>query len=248
VDVTNPDGSTDNATFVYHADGTFTGTDVTTPAGGSPTTTVTGYDDQHRWLSVDVTNPDGSTDNSTYVYNADGTFTGSEVKTPAGGGPVTTTISSYDAQAHALTQNTYTPSADGSYTDTWAVAGGPQGSYWWNSSTREYQENWYNSDGTQWTDNYQYAAGGSPGSTGYSFTESYTASDGSHGTRQFDASSGVTSLGWDSATSGPLSGTTTDAGFIGLQKDGELTNTQPDPTFFNPTVSPGFNAFLTGHG
>jgi len=138
-------------------------------------------------------------------------------------------------------------SADGSYTDSWAIAGGSQGSYWWNSSTREYQENWYNSDGSSWTDDYQYAPGGGPANAGSFYTEAYTASDGSHGTRQFDSSSGITSVSWSSNATGALTGTTSDSGFIGLQTDGELTNTLPDPTFFNPNVSPGFNAFLAGH-
>jgi YD repeat-containing protein len=267
---TGADGSTNDSTYAYHVDGSYTDTVVGTPAGGGSTTTVYGYDAQGHLLSDAVRNPDGSTadytfnpqgqltnadttasdgstNDSTYVYNADGSYTDTVVATPAASA-ATTTVYGYDAQGHLVSDNTYVPAADGSYTDSWFNQDASHGSYWWNSSTREYQENWYNSDGTHWTDDYQYAAGGSPGSTGYSFTESYTASDGSQGTRQFDASSGVTSLSWDSALSGPLSGTTADAGFIGLQNDGELTNTQPDPTYFNPTVSPGFNAFLTAHG
>jgi hypothetical protein len=46
---------------------------------------------------------------------------------------------------------------------------------------------------------------------------------------------------------GTITGTVTDSGFIGLQNEGELTNTQPDLSFFNPTVSPAFQSFLAGH-
>ena len=75
----------------------------------------------------------------------------------------------------------------------------------------------------------------------------YEASDGSHGTRQFDASTDTTSLTWYSNSTGTLSGSISDEDFIGLQGDGRLTNTQPDLTFFNPNVSPGFSQVLAGH-
>lgn len=103
------------------------------------------------------------------------------------------------------------------------------------------------SDGSNWTDEYQYASGGSPGAAGYSFIERYSGSDGSQGMRQYDASTGAITLSWDSTATGTLSGTTTDSGFIGLQNDSELTSTQKDLTFFNPNVSSSFNAFLAAN-
>jgi hypothetical protein len=76
--------------------------------------------------------------------------------------------------------------------------------------------------------------------------ETYTSSDGSHGTRQYDSSTGLANISWDSSATGSLSGTSqTAAGFVGLQNDGELTNSQSDLTFFNPAASPAFSAFLT---
>ena len=165
---------------------------------------------------------------------------------PISGDP-TTTVSVYSAQGALLSQNAYTPSsADASYTDTWSNADGSHGTYWWNASTSEYLDAWYNADGSSFTDEYQYSSGGSP-SSGASFTETYTGSDGSEGTRTYDASSGALSVNWDSAATGSISGTVTDAGFYGLQQDGELTNTQPDLSFFNPNVSPAFEGFLTAH-
>jgi hypothetical protein len=80
-----------------------------------------------------------------------------------------------------------------------------------------------------------------------SFTETYTDSNGDQGTRQFDASTGIVNLSWDSSATGTETGTTTDSGFIGLQNDGELTNTQADPSFFNPAVSSAFQNFLAAH-
>jgi hypothetical protein len=153
----------------------------------------------------------------------------------------------YGAQGSILNENTYTPGQDGSYSDTWSQADGSHGSYWWNASTSEYQESWYDSDGSSWTDQYQYASGGSPVTTGSSFVETYSASDGSQGSRQYDASTGGVALSWASASTGQLNGTTTDSGFIGLQNDSELTNTRADVTFFNPNVSASFNAFLAAH-
>jgi hypothetical protein len=153
----------------------------------------------------------------------------------------------YDADGNQVSENDYTPGTDESYVDNWTNVDGSHGSYWWNASTSEYKETWYNSDGSNWTDDYQYSTGGSPATSGYSYLETYSGSDGSQGTRQFDASTGSTSLTWDSAATGSLSGSTTDSGFLGLQNDGELTNTQQDLTFFNPNVSPGFNAFLAAH-
>jgi Ca2+-binding RTX toxin-like protein len=246
IDVTNPDGSTDDSSYVFHTDGSVTQTEVVTPEGGSSTTTVYQISAQNQWTSVDVTNPDGSTDDTTYTYNADGSQTHTILETPAGGGAATTVVANYSADGALLSDNTYTPSSDGSYTDNWNADGG-YGSYWWNASTSEYQETWTNSDGSSWTDEYQYASGGSPATTGYSFLETYSASDGSQGTRQYDASTGAVTVSWDSASTGQLSGTTTDSGFYGLQEESELTNTQPDLTFFNPSVSPNFGEFLHAH-
>ena len=248
VDITNPDGSTDDSTYAYNADGTSIQTEILTPAGGGGITTVLwSFGTGNQVLSRDQTNPDGSTDDTTYDYHSDGTYRQTEVVEPADGSSSTTTVSDYDNRGNLVDQNAYMLSSDGAYTDTWSKQDGSHGSYWWNTSSREYEETWYNADGSSWTDDYQYATGGSPTATGISFTETYTASDGSHGTRQFDATAGTVDLSWYSSATGSLSGTTTDAGFIGLQTDGELTNTTADPTFFNPAVSPSFQAFLSGH-
>jgi Ca2+-binding RTX toxin-like protein len=249
VDITNPDGSTDDSSYVFNTDGSVTQTEVVTPSGGGgSTTTVYQINSQNQWTSKDVINPDGSTDDTTYTYNADGSQTDTEVQTPAGGGTVTTIVANYSADDTLLNDNSYALSSDGSYTDNWnSDVNGSHGSYWWNASSSEYQESWYDSDGSSWTDQYQYASGGSPATTGYSFTETYEASDGSEGSRQYDASTGAVTLSWDSASTGQLNGTTTDSGFYGLEDESELTNTQPDLTFFNPSASPNFNAFLNAH-
>jgi Ca2+-binding RTX toxin-like protein len=248
LDKTYANGSTDNTTFIYNADGSGSSTEVVTPADGSGvTTTVTDYNAAWQTTSVDITSPDGSTLDSTYAYNADGSYTQTLLGTPAGGGAVTTTVADYDSSGNQLSENAYTPSSTGSYTDNWQNQDGSYGGYWWNASTGEYQETWHDSNGASWTDDYQYAAGGSPGSSGVSFTETYTDSAGDQGVRQYNATTGITSVSWDSSTTGALTGTTTDSGFIGLQNDGELTNTQHDPSFFNPAVSPAFQSFLAGH-
>lgn len=267
---TYADGSTDNWTFTYNSGVKTSATEESTPAGGGSTTEVYGYDSsgdtvskevtnpdgssedytydtQGRELTVDVTNADGSTVDATFSYNSDGTSSSTNISTPAGGGSSTTTAYQYDAQGKQLSENSYTPATDGGYADNWEKADGSSGSFWWNASTSEYQETWYNTDGSHWTDDYQYASEGSPGATGYSFVETYGASDGSQGTREYNASTGAVTLSWDSAATGSLSGTTSDSGFIGLQNEGELTNTQQDPTFFNPQVSTSFNAFLAAH-
>lgn len=270
VDNTYSDGSTDDWSYSYNADGTSSATEVSTPAGGGATTTVYGYDSsgdtvskqvtnpdgssvaytydsQGRELTIDVVNADGSTDDATRSYNGDGSWSETDVSTPTGGGAATTTVYQYTAQGSVVNENSYTPASDGSYTDTWSMANGSQGTYWWNASTSTYEETWYDSNGSSWTDEYQYASGGSPGSSGYSFLETYTGSDGSQGSRQYDASTGAITLSWDSPSTGQLSGTTTDSGFIGLQNEGELGNTQQDLTFFNPNVSSSFSAFLAAH-
>lgn len=265
--VVNADGSTSKSTYTYNWDGSYSDAVVVNSASGATTTNVYGYDSANHMLSDDVTNPDGSTmdytynaqgqlmsadvinaDGSTsgsiYTYNPDGSYIDTVVATSTAS-TSTTTEYGYDAEGHLL--NIYTPSTGGSYTDSWSSEDGSHGSYWWNASTMEYQDAWYNSDGTYWTDEYQYAAGGAPSIAGSSYKETYTASDGSQGIRQFDASSGVTSLSWYSAETGPLSGTTADSGFIGLQNDMEATNISPDPSFFNPATNPAFQSFLTAH-
>jgi hypothetical protein len=247
-DATNPDGSTDDVSYTYNSDGSLSSVEVLTPAsGGGATTTVTDFDVNWRLVSEDVVNPDGSTVDSTYAYNADGSYVQTSLSTPAAGGPVTTKVSDYDNNDGLLSANSYTPSSDGSYTDQWEKSDGSAGSYWWNTSSAEYQANWHNSDGSYSTDDYQYGSGGTPGTNGVSFTETFRDSSGDHGTRQYDASTGVTSLTWYSSATGTLTGTTTDNGFIGLQDQGELTNTVNDPSFFNPAVSPSFQSFLAGH-
>ena len=271
-DITGPDGSTSNSTYRYNADGSYVQTEVDTPAGGQATTIVWNYDSsgdgiatskaitnpdgstetetydaQARVVSDDITGADGSTSNSTYGYNADGSYVLTEVNTPAGG-EVTTTVWNYDSSGNLVSDNQYTPTAGGSYTDSWNNSNGSEGGYWWNASTPEYQATWYDaSDGVQSTDDYQYSAGGSPGTSGASFVETYSDSAGDSGTRQYNASTGITSVSWYSAATGTITGTVTDSGFIGLQNDGELTNTQNDPSFFNPTTSPAFQHFLAGH-
>jgi YD repeat-containing protein len=269
-DVTAANGSTQDATNSYNADGSYTETQVETPAGGGAASTfIIDYSAQSQELSSSTTYPDGSTEQVTYdsqgrpvtddvasadgsaqdvtnSYNADGSYVQTTVTTPVGGA-ATTAVTDYDSNGNRLSENVYTPSSGGSYTDSWQNQDGSYGGYWWNASTQQYQETWQDSNGANWTDDYQYAAGGSPGSTGVSFTETYTDSAGDQGTRQYNAATGVTSLTWDSSATGMLTGTTTDSGFIGLQNNGELTNTQQDPSFFNPTVSPAFQSFLAGH-
>jgi YD repeat-containing protein len=270
-DVTNTDGSSSVASYSYNADGSYSDTVVTTPADGNgSTTTVYGYDVQGHLLSDDITNPDGSTVNyaynaqgqltsadvtnadgstsdASYSYNADGSYSDTVVTTPAAGGSSTTTVYGYDAQGALASENSFTPAADGSYADSWWRADGSHGAYTWDSTTGVYQDSWVDASGTYWTDDYQYAAGGTPGESGVSFTETYSASNGSQGTRQFDSSSDQTTVTWYTSTLGTLTGTTNDAGFIGLKNNDGLSNTEQDPTFFNPAVSPGFSAFLAGH-
>jgi hypothetical protein len=171
------------------------------------------------------------------------------VATPAGGGTSTTTVDDINAQGQMTNQNSYLQDANGSYADTWSNQDGNHGIYWWNASTLEYQESWQNPDGSTFTDDYRYSSGGSPGSANVSFAETYGDSHGDQGTRQFDATTGITTVTWDSAQTGSISGTSpNDSGFIGLQLEGELTNTVNDPSYFNPLASPAFSSFLTTHG
>src|SRR6185437_232526 len=152
-DYTYADGSTADVTYTRNSDGTSSTTDVSTPGGGGgSTTTITSYDASGNEVSQQITNPDGSTESDTfnsqglrvtadytyadgstadvtYTRNSDGTSSTTDVTTPAGAGAVTTSVSSYDAQGNQLSQNGYTPSADGSFTDTWSKADGSHGSY-----------------------------------------------------------------------------------------------------------------------
>jgi hypothetical protein len=157
-------------------------------------------------------------------------------------------VSDYNSGGQLQTQNVYELDANGSYNDNWSKPDGSYGSYWWNESTGEYDDFVSNSNGTWWDDDYQFASGGSPATKGYSFTESYYESDGSNGTRQYDAASGATNVSWYSSQTGTTAtGNVPDSGFYGLQADEGLTNTQQDPTFFNPSVSPSFQLFLAQH-
>jgi Ca2+-binding RTX toxin-like protein len=77
--ITNPNGSTDDFTFSYNADGSCTETEVYTAAGASAsTTTISNFDAAGNLLSENITNPNGSTDDSTFSYNADGSSTQTE--------------------------------------------------------------------------------------------------------------------------------------------------------------------------
>jgi hypothetical protein len=60
------------------------------------------YDSQGRPLTVETVNANGSTDDATYAYNADGSYSETVVSTPAGGGTSSTTISYYDASGNPL--------------------------------------------------------------------------------------------------------------------------------------------------
>ena len=268
---TSSNGATADSTYSYNSDGSFTATTIDTPAGGGvPTTVVQGIDSEGNLVSSLQTNPDGSTEydswndqgqhlsevdtaadgssnNTTFSYNADGSFITTEVETPAGGTPVTTEVVGYDSSGNELNDNSYTPGTNGSYTDGWSKPDGSYGGYWWNSSTDEYRASSTDANGTSWTDDYQYASGGAPGSSAVSFTETYSDGAGDEGTRQYNAVTGVTAVSWYSTATGTITGTVSDSGFIGLQNDGELTNTQPDLTFFNPATSSTFQNFLAAH-
>src|SRR6185437_10641508 len=68
----NEDGSEVADSYSYNEDGTYSDTMVSTPAdGGGSTTTVYGMSSQGQEMSKDITNPDGSTDDSTFTYNSD---------------------------------------------------------------------------------------------------------------------------------------------------------------------------------
>jgi hypothetical protein len=234
---------------------------VSTPAGTDHTHDQYFPNGGYQQLTENIVNTDGSRNDATYYYNWDGTYHQIAKDAVAADGSQVDTMFNYNpdgsyqeavvstaANGRQLNQNTYAVAINGSYTDTWTSQDGSHGSYWWNTSSSEYQATWYDNNGTYWTDDYQYTAGGSPQTGGHSFVETYTSSDGSQGTRQYDASTGLANISWDSSAAGAVSGTSqTAAGFIGLQNDGELTNTQSDLTFFNPAASPAFSAFLTSH-
>jgi Ca2+-binding RTX toxin-like protein len=294
-DIITPDGSTQNSSYDYNVDGSYTDTVVSTPLGDAATTTVYSYDtsgdlqsantsnadgstsnlsynSQGRIAAIDVVDADGSTRDSSFAYSgSDASYTDTLVSTPAGGLATTSTYDynaegqlqsvdvanpdgslsdrSYDTEGDLVNSNNYVPYADGSYADSWSKSDGSSGTYWWSASTGEYMENWYNADGSSFTDTYQYATGGSPANSGFSFTETFTDSSGDSGSRVYDATTGTTTVSWDSTLTGPISGTSpSDSGFIGLQLNGETTNTANDPTYFNPLLSSAFNDFLTAHG
>ncbi len=115
--VTNPDGSTNNLTSSYNADGSHTDTEVYTAAGASvSTTTIENFDAAGDLLSKDVTEPNGSTNDLTFSYNADGFHTETRVFTAAGASASTTTIESFDAAGDLLLKNV--AKADGLTVDT----------------------------------------------------------------------------------------------------------------------------------
>jgi hypothetical protein len=263
---TYPDGTTDDTSYTNNADGSGSSTEVITPGDGRGATTIAMQWDSSGYNTGMVTdNPDGSITNTTYAYNDDGSHVETAVETPVGRGATTTAVLDYNPNWNLTDQHetnadgsandtSFSYSDDGSYTATeqYTLADGSSGgsgSYWWNASTSEYQATWQNSNGTSWTDDYQFSSGGDPWSEGsLSFTETYSDSAGDVGTRHYDAATGAASVSWySSATGETTTGTTTDAGFFGVTNDGELTNSQTDPSFFNPTVSPAFHAFLTGH-
>jgi hypothetical protein len=244
-----PDGSTVSFTWTYNNGVAASRTEVDTPAGGGTgSTEVQEYNAQGQIISDQGTNADGSTASYVWVYNDDGSYTQTDVLTYAGDLGTSTTVHDFDPTGQQLSQNTYTPQSDGSYVDYWSKSDSSQGQYWWNASSLEYQDTWQNADGSSFTDDYQYASGGTPGGTGVSFTETYSDSSGDQGTRQFNASTDMTTITWNSAQTGNISEAISgDVGFVGLTTNGELTNSQNDPTFFNPAVSPTFAALLAAH-
>jgi Ca2+-binding RTX toxin-like protein len=247
VDTVNPNGATDLITYGYNVDGSYSTAEVYTPASGGSTTSTADYSDTGQLLGYQTEFPDGSSDSQTTTYNSDGSYTETQIEISASGSARTTTLD-YSASGQISNDNAYSPSNDGSFSDSWSKSDGSSGTYWWNASTSEYLDTWTNSDGSSFTDEYQYATGGSPTVAGSSYTETYTASDGDTGTRQYDAASNTTTVTWDSSQTGVItSASTGDAGFMGLLNEGELTNTQNDLTYFNPAVSPAFTQFLSAH-
>jgi hypothetical protein len=234
-DVSTPVAADDNTQYQYFANGGYQQVfENVFNADGSRSVSTTAYnwDGTYHQIVKDAIAADGSQVDTTLNYNPDGSYQETVVSTAANG--------------QQLNENRYTVSINGSYSDSWASQDGSNGTYGWNTSSSEYQAAWFDNNGTYWTDDYQYSAGGTPQTGGSSFFETYNSSDGSHGTRQYDASTGLANISWDSSATGALSGTSqTAAGFVGLQNDGELTNSQSDLTFFNPAASPAFGAFLT---
>ena len=80
-DITNPDGSTSDS-HVYLQCGRVENSDRRDDAGrwwGLDDHRSIDINSQGQRTSYDITNPDGSTDDSTYTYNADGSRTRTEV-------------------------------------------------------------------------------------------------------------------------------------------------------------------------
>ena len=269
-DVTNADGSTNDVSYSYNGDGSYIETAVATPAGGgTPTTTVYDinaqgqttsehitnpdgstitytYNAAGQLLTDDVTNADGSTNNVSYSYNGDGSYIETAVATPAGGGAATTTVYDINAQGQITVEDGSQLRAGASSTDAASNQDGGLGTYWWNRSTREYLDISYSSAGSFWSDEYPHTVSGPTTSTGISFAETNVGSVDS-GMRQFDASINLTTLGWDSARTGVISGANSaDTGLQGLVNDGDLTKTQTDSSFF-PNVRPVFGMPLSEH-
>jgi hypothetical protein len=234
-DVSTPAGTDDHTQYQYFANGGYQQViEGVVNADGSRSDSMTAYnwDGTYHQIVKDAIAADGSKVDTTFNYKPDGSYQ--------------ETVVSAAANGQQINENTYSVSINGSYSDSWASQDGSHGTYGWDTSSSEYQAAWYDNNGTNWADDYQYTAGGSPQTGGSSFFETYTSSDGSHGTRQYDSSTGLANISWDSSATGSLSGTSqTAAGFVGLQNDGELANHQSDLTFFNPAASPAFSAFLT---
>jgi Ca2+-binding RTX toxin-like protein len=250
----NADGSSDAASWVYNPDDSYALTLVETPSGGTGSTTVINdVSATGQVTSLEIDNPNASTgaapESQKWTYNADGSFTVTDAWANADSSEPITQVTAYSATYQVVSQNTYSPSSDGSYTDSWSQADGSHGTYWWNSSTGEYLDTWNNSDGSSFTDEYQYSPGGGPTVAGSSFTETYSASDGDAGTRQYNASTNTTMVTWDSSSTGLITTTSSgDTGFVGLINNEEQTNAQNDPTYFNPAANPAFSNLLAAHG
>ena len=253
---------TSTTSSAFNAQGELLSKGVSTSAGTDNTQYQYYTNGSYQHVTENVVDVDGSRSDASYFYNWDGTYHQIVKDAVAADGSRVDTIFNYNpdgsyqenvtstaANGQQLNQNNYTVSLTGSYSDSWASQDGSHGTYGWDALTADYHAAWYDSNGTYWTDDYQYGSGGSPQTAGASFVETYNSSDGSHGTRQYDASTGLANISWDSSATGQVSGSSqTAAGFVGLQNDGELTNTQSDLTFFNPAASPAFSAFLASVG
>jgi hypothetical protein len=251
---TNLDGSSDAASWVYQADGSYTLTLVETPSGGAESTDlIDQVSATGQVTSLEIDNPNASAvaapESQKWTYSSDGSFTVTDTWANADSSEPITQVTAYSASDQVVSENNYSPSSNGSYTDSWSQADGSHGTYWWNSSTGEYLDTWNNADGRSFTDEYQYSPGGGPTVAGSSYTETYSASDGDTGTRQYTASTNTTMVTWDSSATGLITSTSSgDTGFVGLINNEELTNAQNDPTYFNPAANPAFSNLLATHG